>query len=257
MPSITSEMDGVTDVPKNSFNQTPIFSNEIEIDEKEFFKWIHNNWTLSFAYSAVYVVLIFSGKYYMRSRPPFQLRLALTIWSAVLGIFSILGAARTLPEMIFTLRNYGWEYSVCHPSFYVGSSKFWVIMFTISKVYELGDTVFIVLRKQNLIFLHWYHHITVLIYTWYTHAYFLAPARWFVVMNYSVHAVMYSYYTLKAMRYRLPKFISMVITILQITQVCIFYIKSTFTARSNQLTVRKQTSKHFFKVPHFLAHHRL
>ena len=212
-------MDAPADLPGEFFNQTPLFSSEMNIDEKEFQKWLHDNWTLSFGYSAIYIALIFSGKYYMQKRPPFQLRSALTVWSAILGIFSILGAARTLPEMLYTIDKYGWEYSVCHPSFYFGSTKFWAIMFTISKVYELGDTIFIVLRKQNLIFLHWYHHITVLIYTWYTHAYFLAPARWFVVMNYTVHSVMYSYYTLKAMRFKLPKSVSMVITILEITQV--------------------------------------
>lgn len=39
-------------------------------------------------------------------------------------------------------------------------------MFVFSKVPELGDTVFIILRKRPLIFLHWYHHVTVLLYTW-------------------------------------------------------------------------------------------
>lgn len=45
-------------------------------------------------------------------------------------------------------------------------SGFWSTMFVLSKVPELGDTLFIVLRKQPLIFLHWYHHATVLVYSW-------------------------------------------------------------------------------------------
>ena len=32
---------------------------------------------------------------------------------------------------------------------------YWTFMFVMSKVPELGDTIFIVLRKQPLIFLHW------------------------------------------------------------------------------------------------------
>ena len=45
-------------------------------------------------------------------------------------------------------------------------SGFWATMFVLSKVPELGDTMFVVLRKQPLIFLHWYHHATVLVYCW-------------------------------------------------------------------------------------------
>jgi elongation of very long chain fatty acids protein 6 len=32
------------------------------------------------------------------------------------------------------------------------------------------DTLFIVLRKKPLIFLHWYHHITVLLFCWHAFA---------------------------------------------------------------------------------------
>lgn len=45
-------------------------------------------------------------------------------------------------------------------------AAFWATMFVLSKVPELGDTVFIILRKQPLIFLHYYHHATVLVYAW-------------------------------------------------------------------------------------------
>lgn len=94
-------------------------------------------------------------------------------------------------------------------------------MFVLSKLPELGDTVFIVLRKQPLIFLHWYHHITVLLYSWYSYTEYTASARWFIVMNYCVHSVMYSYYALKSMKYSPPRPFAMVITALQLTQMIV------------------------------------
>jgi len=97
----------------------------------------------------------------------------------------------------------------------------WSFLFTLSKVPELGDTVFIVLRKQPLIFLHWYHHITVLMFTWFSYSDYITTARWFVNMNYSVHAVMYSYYALKALRYRVPRVISVFITACQLSQMVV------------------------------------
>ena len=39
-----------------------------------------------------------------------------------------------------------------------------------------------------------------------------------MVMNYSVHAIMYSYYTMKALKYPVPKPFAMVITTLQLLQ---------------------------------------
>lgn len=91
----------------------------------------------------------------------------------------------------------------------------------LSKLPELGDTLFVVLRKQPLIFLHWYHHITVLIYCWFSYTEYTSSARWFIVMNYCVHSVMYSYYALRAMGYRPHRFIPMLITSMQLTQMVV------------------------------------
>lgn len=78
--------------------------------------------------------------------------------------------------------------------------------------------MFIVLRKQKLIFLHWYHHITVLLYTWYTYKDTVAGGGWFMTMNYTVHSFMYSYYTLRAAGIQVPRPCAMFITITQILQ---------------------------------------
>jgi elongation of very long chain fatty acids protein 6 len=69
--------------------------------------------------------------------------------------------------------------------------------------------------------LHWYHHATVLIYCWFSCAEFSATGRWFSAMNFAVHAVMYTYYAFRAMRFRIPKLISQIITTGQILQMII------------------------------------
>ena len=48
----------------------------------------------------------------MEKRPRFDLRPALALWSAILGIFSIFGAIRTIPELAYVIHNYGFEFSV-------------------------------------------------------------------------------------------------------------------------------------------------
>lgn len=202
----------------NSGYTVRMFDFEKNFDADAFLSWMSVNWTGSFWYAAIYVALLFAGQRYMKNRPRFELRWALALWSGFLAIFSICGAARTLPELIHVIWHHGFVYSVCNPSYFYGPTAFWAYLFVISKVYELGDTFFIVLRKQPLILLHWYHHITVMIYVWYSYTDHTAPGRWFTAMNYLVHAFMYSYYTLRALQFRLPKYISVFITSMQITQ---------------------------------------
>jgi hypothetical protein len=205
-------------------NYSYVFNFEQDFEHSIVRVWMEENWRPVCAWaSGIYMLLIFGGQSYMANRPAFNLRGPLTAWSMFLAIFSIMGAARTIPEFIHTLYTQGFYHSLCIPSFIEQDrvSGFWTWMFVMSKVPELGDTIFIVLRKQRLIFLHWYHHVTVLIYCWYSFSEYTAPARWFVVMNFVVHALMYTYYAFKALKYRVPKCVAMVITSLQLLQMVI------------------------------------
>ena len=77
--------------------------------------------------------------------------------------------------------------------------------------------MFIVLRKKPLIFLHYYHHVAVLVYTIHSGAEHTAPGQAFITMNYLAHSFMYSYYAVTAYK-KLPKWVSMLVTTIQTTQ---------------------------------------
>ncbi|KAF2898695.1 hypothetical protein ILUMI_07480, partial [Ignelater luminosus] len=159
-------------VSVTSPNYSYTFHFESEFVYQDAVGWMSENWTLSFYYIVIYVIFIFGGQYVMKNKSRFDLKSLLSLWSATLAIFSILGALRTIPEFLHTLNNHGLYQSICVPSFIEQDrvASFWTYMFILSKLPELGDTVFIVLRKQPLIFLHWYHHITVLLYCWYSYS---------------------------------------------------------------------------------------
>ena len=92
------------------------------------------------------------------------------------------------------------------------------MLFIYSKIPELVDTVFIVLRKRPLIFLHWYHHVTVLLFCWSAYSTLAGSGLYFVAMNYTVHALMYGYYCLQALNVCPKSFPTILITMSQIAQ---------------------------------------
>lgn len=81
---------------------------------------------------------------------------------------------------------------------------FWVCLFIFSKYLELIDTVFLVMRKRKVRFLHWYHHFSVLLYCWHAYTWEMPTGLYFAAMNYTVHAVMYFYYFLSGVLKKPP-----------------------------------------------------
>ena len=60
------------------------------------------------------------------------------------------------------------------------------------------------LRQKEVIFLHWYHHVTVLLYCWHSYMTRSSAGLYFIAMNYGVHAIMYFYFFLMARAAMLP-----------------------------------------------------
>ena len=169
--------------------------------------------------SALYLVIIFGGKKWMDGQNPYKFPVALVMWNAALALFSIIGFGVTMPPVIHFIITKGFTHAVCNSAISTTPLlSFWAFLFVLSKIVEFGDTFFIVLRKTPLSFLHWYHHITVLMYSWYGLATRNTAGHWFSALNFGVHAVMYSYYMLKAMKFRIPSSVAMAITALQLAQ---------------------------------------
>lgn len=141
------------------------------------------------------------------------------MWNVGLAVFSIIGTASVVPRILHSFFSYGVDHTVCFsdaPT--IPRIAIWCYIFGLSKLIELGDTAFIVLRKSPLPFLHWYHHITVLIYTMYSISDPNAVGAIFSGMNYFVHSLMYSYYALRAFRVYVPRWAAQSITLLQLSQ---------------------------------------
>uniref|UniRef100_A0A7S1VJD7 Elongation of fatty acids protein n=1 Tax=Grammatophora oceanica TaxID=210454 RepID=A0A7S1VJD7_9STRA len=200
------------------------FSFEKKYDPIPLSLWMEaNNW-LPVAAVSVYAILCWRGQVWMKDHDRWHWRYILTAWNFGLSLFSFVGMMRTAPNLLHNLVTMSLEDNMCadpRETFGSGSTGLWVQLFILSKFPELFDTFFIVIHKKPLIFLHWYHHITVLLYCWHSYVSTSPPGIFFVVMNYSVHASMYFYYGLMALRMK-PKWMHpMIITSFQISQMIV------------------------------------
>lgn len=197
----------------------PIFvsSFEFKYTFHEYQQWLADNAKVPILSVIIYLAFIRLGTKFMENRKPYNLKWLLFAWNSALAIFSICGSVRALHDVIYLTSNFGFNLSVCK-CYEHNVRGFWMFYFAISKVVELGDTVFLVLRKRPVIFLHWYHHISVLLFTWFACAQGASFGRYFICMNFIVHSFMYTYFAAQTLSIRPPKFVSMFITTLQILQ---------------------------------------
>jgi len=79
-----------------------------------------------------------------------------------------------------------------------GRVMWWYYIFYLSKFYELLDTFIIVLKKNPVIFLHWYHHFITLILVQVSLRASLVVLWAPIAANACVHVFMYYYYALLA-----------------------------------------------------------
>lgn len=197
-----------------------LYTIEISFDERRAISWMRSHWHWSFYYSIAYLLLIYVGQRIMRDRKPYNLRRALCCWSAGLSLYSFYAIIRIYPVAYNMIYLGGLQHAICDTASYIGSGGggIWAFLFPLSKLPELVDTSFIILRKQKMVILHWYHHVTVFIYCWFSYAFPISTGIWFGIVNYTVHAIMYAYYAVKASGRSPPRWVAKSITTIQLSQ---------------------------------------
>jgi len=141
-----------------------------------------------------------------KRNPPMKLLNKINeIWNFLLFVFSVVVHVCGVAVIVHTIWEGGFHVLLCDSRglFWKGKSLFICWTFFISKLVELGDTLWLALRKRPIIFLHWYHHTTVLFFGWYSLRKHYQLTIIFGMMNSCIHAFMYYYYWRAAQNHKL------------------------------------------------------
>ena len=184
------------------------------------------HWELPLCAVAAYLVMIPLVRSHVAAHGKWDTRGFALYWNIFLSVFSMVGLSACLPVMARSLLSNGLNFTTCAPAAWygLGWNGLWVALFIYSKFFELIDTVLLLLAGRPVILLHWWHHLTVLLYCWHSYSTRIATGMWFATMNYGVHSVMYAYFAAtqhsKAARLAVKPF-AIYITLIQLVQMVV------------------------------------
>jgi len=194
--------------------------------------WMEKNFYIPFIVSSLYLVLVYAGQKYFSTRDPLDWRDALSKWNLFLFLFSLATSIRCWPQVFHNMRSFSLEQVFCfnpESSYASGSTGCWCFLFAMSKTLELFDTMFIVVHKKKLTFLHVFHHAIVELGAWHSYITRDPTGILAVCFNATVHTAMYFYYylmSIKAKGWIHPK----LVTWMQLTQFGVGMFVTSFSA---------------------------
>ncbi|KAL4235653.1 hypothetical protein ACF0H5_004048 [Mactra antiquata] len=183
----------------------------IEVSDPRTDKWLLLSSPLPVAVIFfLYLFVVRIGPTFMKYRQPVPLKWIIIPYNLGLVVLSAYMFYEFLMSAVlagYSLRCQPVDYSTSPLALRMASVCWW---FFFSKVIELLDTVFFILRKKDrqVTFLHVYHHCSMII-NWYLGARYVAGGQSFFVamLNSFIHIFMYSYYTLAAIGPHMQKYL--------------------------------------------------
>ena len=173
-------------------------SNSLIVQYLEFSENYYINYILLLL-ASLYLPSIYYGQLYMKDKE-FKIKHSLFLWNIFMSFASFLGFYLIIVDQIQTDSVY-YSKSFCDPPLILGKTQANVqlvcYIFCYTKFLEWIDTFFLVIKKRKIIFLHWFHHLTTMLYCLHAvnySSYYDISGIGFCTINLFVHAVMYFYY---------------------------------------------------------------
>uniref|UniRef100_A0A1I7YH95 Elongation of very long chain fatty acids protein n=1 Tax=Steinernema glaseri TaxID=37863 RepID=A0A1I7YH95_9BILA len=144
----------------------------VGFDDEAAFRWFHAHRAHMLLLEAFYGYFLIYGPRLVRRHglrcSEESLRTCNAVWNVINALGSGLLLLCLLPEFLYSLLFFGFQDSICEArSLYSGRLSGWAMSaFVLSKVWELGDTVWLILRRRPVLFLHSFHHSIVLFEVW-------------------------------------------------------------------------------------------
>lgn len=155
------------------------------------------------------------------------------IWNTALSLFSTVGFVYTIQGTFHSLflTSNGCDRDADSTIWLNGRSGQFHYYFLVSKTIELGDTVFLAVLGKPIPFIHWYHHLLTMVFSYFSLVDYRPYFSLATTLNLGVHAVMYAYYALSSIGRRLPRAIAQSITTLQTGQMAVIVGYSVYIFR--------------------------